>query len=93
MSPCLDTKLDNFVPATNLVPGACDNLGQRSGNAGSGNQIPPRQRVTKAHASGVTFVFHANGKNSTSTVCPLAFVRGNEHVCVCRESVFFSLFF
>ena len=40
----------------------------------------------------MTFVFPANGKNSTSAVRRLAFVRLNEHVCVCREIVIFPFF-
>ena len=41
----------------------------------------------------MTFVFPANGKNSTFAVFRLAFVRWNEQVCVCHECVIFSLFF
>ena len=40
----------------------------------------------------MAFIFPANGKNSTSAVCCLAFVRRNEYVCVCRERVISSLF-
>ena len=40
----------------------------------------------------MAFIFPANGKNSTSAVCCLAFVRRNEYVCVCRELVISSLF-
>ena len=38
----------------------------------------------------MTFIFPANGKNSTSAVCCLAFVRRNEYVCACRECVIFA---
>ena len=41
----------------------------------------------------MTFVFRANGKNSTSVVCRLACVRGNEQVSVCRECLIFFIIF
>ena len=38
----------------------------------------------------MTFIFPANGKNSTSAVRCLAFVRRNEYVCACRQCVIFA---
>ncbi len=39
----------------------------------------------------MTFIFQANGKNSTSAVFRLALVRGNEKFC--RECAIFSLIY
>ncbi len=54
-------------------------------------ELVSRGRPIKIERLSTTFIFLANGKNSTSADCRLALVRGNEKFCVCRECGIFSL--